>query len=403
MGAHALDLEATDSARSAQLEPDAPIEDHIASCIDSLHADICARQRELLAWVAAFDQTGAWEPDGCRDMAMWLAGRLGIRPYTARKWVDCPHAIKLLPLISDALGSGVLCLDKVVELTRWATRDTEARLIKWALRVSVAAIRAEAERATAPETEETVETERARSLRWWWYDERRALGLEGYFPPDQGAAIVAAIKLAAKDIPDTTEETGDNFDAPEDRRARRHADALWALASHKIAGPPRRPGDGGGPHPARERRGTPPRHRQEAQLRRPSAVRVDRCVRQSARHRADVAQRARVAQAPARVPRSRVHVSGVRGAGVFEGPPHLALGGRRADRLLQPRARVPLSSQARARVGVGGAEPARRRRRMVPTGRPPLQPGPQPTGAAHPLPGLNPQPTPTPADRANRI
>ena len=238
MGAHALDLEVTESDRSAQVEPDAPVEDHIASCIDSLHADICARQRELLAWVAQFDATGTWEDDGCRDMAMWLAGRLGIRPYTARKWVDCAHAIKDLPLISDALGSGVLCLDKVVELTRWATRDTEARLIKWALRVSVAAIRAEAERATAPETEETVETERARSLRWWWYDERRALGLEGYFPPDQGAAIVAAIKLAAKEIPDTTDETEDNFDAPEDRRARRHADALWALASHKIAGHP---------------------------------------------------------------------------------------------------------------------------------------------------------------------
>src|ERR687891_2669313 len=176
MGAHALDLEATDSARSAQLEPDAPIEDHIASCIDSLHADICARQRELLAWVAQFDRTGAWALDGCRDMAMWLAGRLGIRPYTARKWVDCAHAMKLLPLISEALGSGVLCLDKVVELTRFAAPESEARLIKWARRGSGAAVRAGAERATAPETEEAVETERARSLRWWWYDERRALG-----------------------------------------------------------------------------------------------------------------------------------------------------------------------------------------------------------------------------------
>src|SRR5919106_4041027 len=200
MGAHALDLgnfhqtdDATGAFEADDAGPiDAPVEDRIAFHIDSLHADISARQKEMLTYVAAFDDTGAWADDGCRDMAMWLSGRLGIRPYTARKWVACAHALKLLPLISDALGSGVLCLDKVVELTRFATRDTEARLIKWALRVSVAAIRAEAERATAPETEETVETERARSLRWWWYDERRALGLEGYFPPDQGQAIVAA-------------------------------------------------------------------------------------------------------------------------------------------------------------------------------------------------------------------
>ena len=127
-------------------------------------------------------------------------------------------------------------MDKVVELTRWATRDTEARLITWTKRVSVAAIRAEAERATAPDEQETRDTERARSFRWWWVDDRRALGLEGYFPPDQGQAIVQAIKLAAKGIPDTSEQTGDDFDSPEDRRAWRNADALWALAQSKIAG-----------------------------------------------------------------------------------------------------------------------------------------------------------------------
>ena len=239
MGAPALILEELD-ALGPPVETentgdlDAPVEDHMASCIDSLHADISARQRELLTYIAAFDHSGAWEWDGCRDMGMWLAGRLGTRPYFARKMVACAHALNDLPLTSEALASGAVCLDKVVELTRFATGDTEARLIKWARRVSVAAIGAEAERATAPEDDETRDTERARSLRWWWYDERRALGLEGYFPPDQGAAIVQAIKLAAKEIPDTSDETGDDFDSPEDRRARRHADALWALASNKI-------------------------------------------------------------------------------------------------------------------------------------------------------------------------
>jgi hypothetical protein len=59
---------------------DAP-EDTIASHIDSLHAGISARQRQMLTYIAAFDDTGAWADDGCRDMAMWLAGRLGIRPF----------------------------------------------------------------------------------------------------------------------------------------------------------------------------------------------------------------------------------------------------------------------------------------------------------------------------------
>jgi hypothetical protein len=169
-------------------------------------------------------------------MAMWLAGRLGIRPYTARKWVACAHAIKDLPLTSEALETGALGLDKVVELTRFATPESEARLITWAKRVSVAAIRAEAERAAAPEPEETRDHERARSLRWWWYDDHRAVGLEGYFPAAQGTAIVAALQRAATEVPATDETTGDGrFDTPEDRRNRRLADALWALASQRIA------------------------------------------------------------------------------------------------------------------------------------------------------------------------
>ena len=111
-------------------------------------------------------------------------------------------------------------MDKVVELTRFATPEPEARLVKWSRRVSVAAIRAEADRANAPEVEETRDTERARSLRWWWFDDNRALGLEGYFPAAQGAAIVAAIQRAAKEVPDTSEESGDHdFDTPSERRA----------------------------------------------------------------------------------------------------------------------------------------------------------------------------------------
>ena len=213
----------------------APIEDHIAAQSDSLHADICARHYELLTWIAAYDATAAWEDDGCRDMAMWLSGRLGIRPYTARKWVASAHAIKHLRQVSEALRTGALCLDKVVELTRFATPESEARLVTWARRVSVAAIRVEAERANGPEVEETRDTERARSLRWWWFDDNRALGLEGYFPAAQGAAIVAAIERAAKEVPDPSEESGDHdFDTPSERRDRR-CDALWAMASQTIS------------------------------------------------------------------------------------------------------------------------------------------------------------------------
>jgi hypothetical protein len=48
---------------------------------------------------------------------------------------------------------------------------------------------------------------------------------------------VSALQRAATEVPATDDATGDpGFDSPGDRRNRRLADALWALASQKIAG-----------------------------------------------------------------------------------------------------------------------------------------------------------------------
>jgi hypothetical protein len=46
-----------------------------------------------------------------------------------------------LPLIAEALERGELGIDKVVELARFATPKTEGRLIRWAVTVSVGAVR----------------------------------------------------------------------------------------------------------------------------------------------------------------------------------------------------------------------------------------------------------------------
>jgi hypothetical protein len=55
--------------------------------------------------------------------------------------VAASHVIPKLPLVSQALERGSLCLDKVVELCRFATPETERELIAWARRVSVATVR----------------------------------------------------------------------------------------------------------------------------------------------------------------------------------------------------------------------------------------------------------------------
>ena len=66
-----------------------------------------------------------WENDGAHDMAHWLRMRYGISDWKARRWIASAHALESLPLTSEAFSSGRLGVDKVVELTRFATPETE--------------------------------------------------------------------------------------------------------------------------------------------------------------------------------------------------------------------------------------------------------------------------------------
>ncbi|MGI8519668.1 MAG: DUF222 domain-containing protein [Actinomycetota bacterium] len=208
--------------------------------LDALHFEISVGQRKLLVIIAELDQRKLWRDDGCRDMAQWLSGRLGISRWIASRWVNASHAIPTLPLISQALESGRLCLDKVVELCRFATPETEQELIAWARRVSVAAVKHKADVFNRPEIDEVCSAERARFLRWWWNEGGVSLGFEGLLPAAEGAALVKALQRAADRLPESLpeEEHTSGSDIPlsaQDRREQQAADALSALSSQAIA------------------------------------------------------------------------------------------------------------------------------------------------------------------------
>jgi hypothetical protein len=93
-----------------------------------------------------------------------------------------------------------LCLDKVLDLCRFASADTERKLLSWAQRVSPAAVRRRADKA-GRDKEAVMAAEQARFLRFWYFDDGHRMGLEAAFPSAQGAAIVAGLELAAKLVP----------------------------------------------------------------------------------------------------------------------------------------------------------------------------------------------------------
>jgi hypothetical protein len=140
--------------------------------MDDLHRRLSSNQLTLFRLIAEADRAASWKGAGARDMASWLSIRYGISEWKARRWIAAAHALEALPSMSDALASGRLGVDKVVELARFASFETEDGLIAWASRVSVGAVRRRADLEVAGPIDDVRDADRQRFLRWWYSDDR---------------------------------------------------------------------------------------------------------------------------------------------------------------------------------------------------------------------------------------
>lgn len=173
------------------------------------HAAVTAHQSRLLEVVAECDREEVWAADGSRDVAQWLSAHLGISNWVARRWINAARSLPHLPRLRAAFEAGFIGLDKVTELSRFATPETEKELIGWARRVTVSGIRRRADLAGRPSRENTIEADKSRYLNLWWFDDGRRLGLEGSLPADQGATVAKALDRMADRVPDIIEEDCD--------------------------------------------------------------------------------------------------------------------------------------------------------------------------------------------------
>jgi hypothetical protein len=201
----------------------------LMAAVDEANARVGHDQRELLRLIAQVDTVGVWRDSGARDTAHWLCMRYGVSHWKASRWIAAAHALEGLPFLSEALSGGQLGIDKVVELARFATPETEARLIAWAQTVSCGAVRRRGDLAVRASIEGVREAEDTRFVSWWYFDEGRRFGLEAELPAAQGAIVARALERAAETIPSMPGEEDEYYvDA-------RRADALVALCSARIA------------------------------------------------------------------------------------------------------------------------------------------------------------------------
>ena len=203
--------------------------DELVDAVDAAHRETSRIQREMLGAIAEMDRLEIWRGSGARDMAQWLAIRQGISQWKARRWIAAGHALEHLTDLARAFSAGELGIDKVVELARFASFETEAGLIRWAMFVSCAAVRRRADLEVRRAIDDVREAERSRFLRWWHVDDGNRLGLEAELPAAQGAIVAGALQRITDTLPVMPgEEDPSSVDA-------RRADALVAVCSSRLA------------------------------------------------------------------------------------------------------------------------------------------------------------------------
>jgi hypothetical protein len=210
-------------------DPVAPSDDALTRGLDALHVLICRAQHDLFLLIAEAERRRLWEGDGARDMAHWLWMRYGISDWKARRWIAASNALQSLPSTTEAFVAGRVGIDKVVELCRYVTPESEDDVLPWAERVSAGAIRRKADLAREREEREAADADSARSLRWWSFDEGRRFGMQAELPAAAGAVVARALERVAAQLPVMPGEEGRG---PSESR---HADALVALSASRLS------------------------------------------------------------------------------------------------------------------------------------------------------------------------
>lgn len=195
---------------------------------------LALRMRRRLEFVLEFEAEQIWVGTGHRNLTEFIASEWRMSRWHANRLITAAHRIDELPQTDAAFTRGDLSLEHVVELCRFATSQTERELIAWARRVKPKAVRRKADQEIRRSKEEAAEADRSRFLNYWWMNDGR-LGIEAVLPAAQGAVVVTALDRIADRIPDIVdvdEESNTPHDASIDMR---RADALYALASARLA------------------------------------------------------------------------------------------------------------------------------------------------------------------------
>ena len=171
----------------------------------------------------------------------WLHQHFGLTFGAAREKVRTARALGKLPLIDAAFRDGALSYSKVRALTRAATPENEAELLKRAKRTDAEGVerlvRCVKQQACIGDVQEMI---RSRSLSTRW-DDSGALIVQGRLTPEQGELFLKALarateRLAGSESHRPTDQTDSRATDDPDTYWARRADALVQVMADSLNG-----------------------------------------------------------------------------------------------------------------------------------------------------------------------
>jgi Domain of unknown function (DUF222) len=217
--------------------------DVLESQICELAGHLTATTCRFLVLLAEFDAREGWRSWDMPSCTAWLSWKCQMGSSTAREHVRIARALRSLPKIRGEFSSGRLSYSKVRALTRIADPDTDTDLAEMAGPMTANQL----DRFAKAHGQVTrAQTDRGRLMRrlTWRLEEDGSLSCTVRLPPEDGAALLTALRAVVRDAPDAPAETADGASAearvPWDPAATRAtpgrlADALVEIAEAYLA------------------------------------------------------------------------------------------------------------------------------------------------------------------------
>jgi hypothetical protein len=190
-------------------------------CVEE--ARIKARVTQL---VREADDDGDWRAAGCSSSAAWLAQLSSSDYRSAARITQTSDALRSLPALDHALGSGVLSLDQVAAAAEFATPASDAQLARLAVGKQPGEVARVARTLVPPKVADDQALYARRMLSMTWTRGRRELAISGRLPLELGAAFEQAIWNVAKRQRAADKQAGVTLDWQQSA-----ADALVTLAT----------------------------------------------------------------------------------------------------------------------------------------------------------------------------